>query len=225
MWQVWKSERKERLYRLKHKRIIWVYLAFVVLVAFDMLTKVLTDKIDVTIIEGVLSFSSVYNRGAAWSMFSNYTIILAMLSLVFVCVAVVFDCKTKLRKTKLYNVAYVFILAGAFGNAIDRVFLGYVRDFIKLDFINFPVFNVADSLLVIGVILLAIYILFYNGSYENGKAKIEKQGNGKDCKNGQKACEEELKVDYINKQDLSEEAKKMASTTYNLSKKEEDKKE
>ena len=66
-----------------------------------------------------------------------------------------------LNKTKLYNVAYVFILAGAFGNAIDRTFLGYVRDFIKLDFINFPVFNVADSLLVVGVILLAFYIIFH----------------------------------------------------------------
>lgn len=143
------------------KRMIIIYSIFALLVGFDMLTKVLTDKIDVSIIDGVLSFSSVYNTGAAWSIFSDHTYILAFVSVAFVVLAVIFDLKTKIRKTKLYNFAYVFILAGAFGNAIDRVFLGYVRDFIKLDFINYPVFNVADSLLVVGVILLAIFIVFY----------------------------------------------------------------
>ena len=190
----------------KYKRQILVYCAFALLVALDMVTKVITDKLDISIIEGVLSFSSVYNKGAAWSMFSNYTVILAVASLVFVCVAVIFDCKTKLRKTGLYNVAYVFILAGAFGNAIDRFFLGYVRDFIKLEFINFPVFNVADSLLVVGVILLAFYIVFYK---ETGKQiGIEKQNEV-----GENVAQS---VVYISKQDTSEEAIKMASAKLKL---------
>ena len=199
---------------LKYKRQIIVYCAFVLLVAFDMVTKIVTDKIDINVIDGVLSFSSVYNKGAAWSMFSNYTIILAVASLVFVCIAVLFDCKTKLNKTKLYNVAYVFILAGAFGNAIDRTFLGYVRDFIKLDFINFPVFNVADSLLVVGVILLAFYIIFYKES----KVVTDKDNvNGND--------ENELNVVYINKQDTSKEAVKMASAKMKLMQQEDKEKE
>ena len=199
---------------LKYKRQIIVYCAFVLLVAFDMVTKIVTDEIDINVIDGVLSFSSVYNKGAAWSMFSNYTFILAVASLAFVCIAVIFDCKTKLNKTKLYNVAYVFILAGAFGNAIDRTFLGYVRDFIKLDFINFPVFNVADSLLVVGVILLAFYIIFHKESKEiSDKDKV----SGND--------ESELNVVYINKQDTSKEAVKMASAKMKLMQQENKEKE
>ncbi|MBQ8749565.1 MAG: signal peptidase II [Clostridia bacterium] len=180
------------------KRFIIVYLIFALLVVLDIITKIVTDGIDLTVIEGVLSFESAYNKGAAWSMFSEHTIILALTSLIFVIVAIVFDIKTKMKKTLLYNFAFTLILAGAFGNAIDRLFLGYVRDFIKLDFMNFPIFNVADCMLVVGVILLAIYILTYK---EDEKVVEEK---------------DTYKVDYINKIDESEEAMKMASTKHNV---------
>jgi len=117
---------------------------------------------------------SAYNKGAAWSMFSGYTIVLAIISIVFVIFAVVFDSKSKFKKNKLYDIAFALILSGAFGNAIDRTFLGYVRDFIKLDFVNFPIFNVADSLLCIGVLLLAIFILTYKNDKQSKVAEINK---------------------------------------------------
>lgn len=151
------------------KRYVIVYSIFLILVLIDILTKVVTDGINIEVISGFISFSSQYNTGAAWSIFSDYTWILAVLSLTFVIFAVIFDAKTKLVKTKLYNISYVLVLSGAFGNAIDRTILGYVRDFIKLDFMNFPVFNIADSLLVVGVILLAFYIL----SYKDDKSVVK----------------------------------------------------
>ena len=158
------------------QRYFIVYLTFVLLVVIDLITKILTDGIDnVTIINGVISFNSAYNKGAAWSIFSHHTIILALLSIIFVIFAVIFDYKTKIKKNKLYNISFVLILSGAFGNAIDRTFLGYVRDFIRLDFINFPIFNIADSLLVVGVILLAFYILFYESIKDDKNKNDEHQ--------------------------------------------------
>ncbi|MGN1227738.1 MAG: signal peptidase II [Christensenellales bacterium] len=184
------------------KRYLIVYITFALLVVFDLVTKIVTDGIDVNVISGVLSFYSAHNEGAAWSILSDYTIILALISIVFVAGAITFDAKTKLNKNALYNVAYILILAGAFGNAIDRVFLHYVRDFIKLDFINFPIFNVADCLLVIGVIILAFYIMTYKENPK--KQKVE--------------SDEDLKVEYINKPDESDEAKQMASSKFNAMK-------
>jgi len=67
-----------------------------------------------------------------------------------------------------YKAAFILIFSGAMGNFIDRVFFGYVRDFIKLDFINFAIFNIADSALTIGTICAFIYVLFY---YSNLGAK------------------------------------------------------
>lgn len=157
---------------MKYKRYIIVYAVFAILVLLDIVTKIVTDGIDMEIIGGVLSFESHYNKGAAWSIFSDFTVILAILSFLFVVFAVIFDLKTKIKKTKLYNISFVMILAGAFGNAIDRIFLGYVRDFVKLDFINFPVFNLADSLLVVGVIILGLYIITYKENENQNKKTI-----------------------------------------------------
>jgi len=62
---------------------------------------------------------------------------------------------------KLYKFSFVLILGGTIGNMIDRFLFGYVRDFISADFlVSFPIFNLADSCLVIGVILLCVYFLF-----------------------------------------------------------------
>ena len=58
------------------------------------------------------------------------------------------------------------LLAGAFGNAIDRLFRGYVVDFIQTVFIRFPVFNVADIAITFGAMLLIIYLLFFDGKEE-----------------------------------------------------------
>ncbi len=64
-----------------------------------------------------------------------------------------------LQESKWLTLGLSFFLAGAIGNFIDRFRLGYVVDMFRLDFINFPIFNIADMALVIGVIMIFIYIL------------------------------------------------------------------
>ena len=85
-------------------------------------------------------------------------------------------------------VALTVILSGAIGNLIDRVALGYVRDFIAFDFMNFPVFNFADSCITVGAVLLIVSVLFtksgraYFAALDEKKQKPEKAGAEPDVK-------------------------------------------
>ena len=136
----------------------------------DLVSKHLLDFQDIPLIDGVISFRYEHNTGGAWGVFGEYTWLLALFSFVFVVAFVVFDRKMKINNT-LYNISFAMVLAGTIGNMIDRVVLGYVRDFIYLDFLKtYPIFNVADMSLVVGMILLAVYILFlHNKKEKNGK--------------------------------------------------------
>lgn len=61
------------------------------------------------------------------------------------------------------------LFAGALGNAIDRIFRGYVVDFIETAFIDFPVFNVADIAITCGAVIMAIYIIFFDKDEKDGE--------------------------------------------------------
>ena len=63
----------------------------------------------------------------------------------------------------------MLMFAGALGNAIDRIFRGYVVDFIETTFISFPVFNIADIAITVGAVLLIIYILFFDKTENNSQ--------------------------------------------------------
>ena len=151
-------------------------LGIVVCVLFvDMLTKILTDGISVRIWDGVFNFVSVHNTGGAWSILNEHTWILITLTFIFLIAFCIFNYFFK-QRTTLYLVGFSLVLGGAVGNLIDRLFLGYVRDFIALDFINFPVFNIADMCLCAGVIVLLVFFLFlypkYNKKYLKTKQKF-----------------------------------------------------
>ncbi len=108
----------------------------------------------------LINWRLAYNTGAAWSMFSSHTNILAMVSLIASIVIVFFLRKFDLKKRPLYSISLSFILGGTIGNMIDRFFYPKgVIDFIDFAFMDFPTFNIADSFLVIGTILLALYLL------------------------------------------------------------------
>lgn len=142
----------------------------------DQLTKTLFSGKAFTLIKGVISIEDnpVLNTGAAWGVFSGRVGILIVLSVLFLLFFTLISHKLK-DKTSLYSVSYALVMGGAVGNLIDRFFLKGVRDFIKFDFINFPIFNLADSFLVIGVALFAVFVFFvYPKDEEKTKAK-EKQ--------------------------------------------------
>ncbi|MBO8230080.1 signal peptidase II [Prochlorococcus marinus str. MU1404] len=102
----------------------------------------------------------VKNYGAAFNIFSGSRIFLSLISIFFsiVLIYLIFR-KNNINSLDLYS--YSFILGGTIGNGIDRIYKGYVVDFINLNIINFPVFNIADISINIGFIIL-LYNIFKN---------------------------------------------------------------
>ncbi len=102
----------------------------------------------------------VKNYGAAFNIFSGSRIFLSLISIIFsiILIYLIFR-KNTLNLIDLY--AYSFILGGSIGNGIDRLYKGFVVDFINLNIINFPVFNIADISINIGFIFL-LYNIFKN---------------------------------------------------------------
>ena len=102
----------------------------------------------------------VKNYGAAFNIFSGSRIFLSLISIIFsiLLIYLIFR-KNTLNSFDLYS--YSFILGGTFGNGIDRIYKGFVIDFINLNIINFPVFNIADMSINIGFIFL-LYNIFKN---------------------------------------------------------------
>jgi len=141
-----------------------------VCVAADLITKsVMANKFgerftageyeNITVIKGLLSFTYTENTGAAFSVFSNSTLALAIFSALFIIAFIAIDYSFK-DKSPLSAVGCGLILAGAIGNLVDRVFLHYVRDFISFDFLgNFPICNFADVCITIGCVIYAVYFI------------------------------------------------------------------
>lgn len=114
----------------------------------------------ISVIQDVLYITSHRNRGAAWGMLQNQMWFFYLITIVFV-IAIVYYLTKFGKRDKLLGTALGLILGGALGNFIDRVFRKEVVDFIHTYIFsyNFPVFNVADSSLCIGVALLFIQTL------------------------------------------------------------------
>ena len=104
----------------------------------------------------------IKNYGAAFNIFSGSRIFLSIVSVIFsiVLVYLIFQIKTK---SYLELISYSFLLGGTLGNGVDRIFRGFVIDFINLNIINFPVFNIADISINIGFFLL-FYKIYKNKS-------------------------------------------------------------
>jgi len=146
------------------KWIIIISTIALVLVA-DLVTKHFLFKVEYyNLIPNVISIASNGgNTGAAWGIFSGQTIWLILVSVIMIVALFVYNHFVQ-NKSVLYCLSFGFIIGGAVGNLVDRIAFQYVRDFIYLDFMpTFPVFNIADSFLCVGAVLLAIHILFLSG--------------------------------------------------------------
>jgi signal peptidase II len=141
----------------------------ILIIVADLLTKFFTVGIDREVIPGFFKFFYTQNTGAAWSIFAGNQIGLIIISVIAIAFIVFYTIFSK-SKSKFMYISLGFILGGALGNMVDRIAFGYVRDFIKLEFINFPIFNVADMALTVGVILICIYFII------SGVKEIKKNG-------------------------------------------------
>lgn len=148
-------------------QFLWCIPLVAVLIIIDQITKriavnVLADGLRIPLINGVLEFSFVQNRGAAFGIMQNALPFFVVITLAALCVITYFLLHIPSQKRYLpLRICLCFIAAGAIGNFIDRLRLSYVRDFIYFSLIDFPVFNVADIYITCATILLVLLMLFY----------------------------------------------------------------
>ncbi len=169
---------------MNYRKFIFLFLIFAVGLMADICTKhMVTSNIKgqgaVTIIDGYLEFSYVENRGMVFGFLNNQNVGFkryALTALTFVSIIVIVSLVWKMRSLAfIYLLPFFMILAGAFGNVIDRIRFGHVIDFIHMhwqDKLDYPwLYNIADALVVVGMILLMILLLFKNDVYESVTAK------------------------------------------------------
>ena len=112
----------------------------------------------------VFTLEYVRNYGAAFNILSGNRLFLSFISVISTIILSYFIF---IRENELINkYGLSFILAGSIGNGIDRIFNGYVIDFIKIKYIDFPVFNIADIVINIGVLILMISYFRYKNKFD-----------------------------------------------------------
>lgn len=148
---------------LKSKKF-WCPVMIILIVAFDQITKYLAksflypDKAK-TVINGFLEFRYAENTGMAFSMLSGGRVFFIILTAVVVVGCIIYMFSKSCQKDLWLFWTLGVIVSGGIGNLIDRIYLGYVVDFINPLFVNFAVFNIADCAVTLGTISLVAYLL------------------------------------------------------------------
>lgn len=135
-----------------------------IIVLIDQFTKYLTVQNialheTIEFIPGFMSFTYLQNSGAAWSILEGQMWFFYIVTVITV-IAILYFLKTEGKTDKIFGTILTLVLGGTIGNFIDRLLYKYVIDMIRVEFISFPVFNVADSFLTVGVIALFIYTFY-----------------------------------------------------------------
>lgn len=157
---------------MKHLLAIYLIIS-TVLIGVDQLVKYLTvaniplgETKD--FIPGFLSFTYLRNTGAAWSLLEGKMWFFYIITSIVVIGILYVLIKTP-PENKWFGFGLSLVLAGAVGNFIDRLRLGFVVDMFQTDFMNFPIFNVADMALVVGVICIFVYLVLDEKAARDGK--------------------------------------------------------
>ena len=133
-----------------------------IFLTLDICSKLIVSKYlnineSIQIIKKVLNITHVRNTGVAWSLLNDQTPLVLIISII-VIISIIIYIRKNYPKSLGEKISYSMILGGAIGNFINRMIYGYVTDFIDISLFgyNYPVFNLADTFIVIGVILLII---------------------------------------------------------------------
>ncbi len=153
---------------MKKKIIIYSVLLLII----DIISKLLIDyklKLNesIIIIKNFFNITKVYNNGASWSILSGYNIILILIGLIVLGILIYYG--RKLKDNTRNTLALSLLYAGIIGNMLNRIIYGYVIDFFDFYIFNYdyPVFNIADIFIVIGVLLIIIAIIKKEDENEN----------------------------------------------------------
>ena len=142
----------------------------VAIVAADQITKLLVLAniplyTDVDAIPGLFHLTYVQNTGAAFSSFEGMRWLFVALFVILSALILVEYFKKRMPFTTFERWCIAAIYGGGLGNVIDRIRLGYVVDMIEVDFMDFPVFNVADCFITCGCIALIVHMVFFNKEF------------------------------------------------------------
>ncbi len=147
------------------KNYINSILAVIILLGIDKISKwwavsaLKTDQ-DIVLVKGILEFSYLENYGAAFNSFMGMRTLLITANLIVIGVIIwKYFCIPWEKKYAWMRICFLLLISGAVGNVTDRIFRGYVVDFIYFVPIDFPKFNIADSYVVVSIIVLA-FLLF-----------------------------------------------------------------
>lgn len=163
------------------RHILLIIAGIAVLLFGDQITKLLAvrylaNQESILLIPGVLKLQYLENRGAAFGVLQNQQWIFMSIAFLFVLFAgyLFFHMPCTKRYLPLH-ILLMLLVSGAVGNAVDRVFRGFVVDFIYFSLIDFPIFNVADIYVVVSCILGFLFLMFY---YKEDDFLFLKKGRG-----------------------------------------------
>ena len=143
-------------------RARWYYLLVVLgVIVCDQVSKrviVATKPTGVTVIPHILNFTYITNDGAAWGMLDDHRWVFMLMSVIGI-IAFSLYLFGKKQGHRWIDIGLAFVIGGGIGNMIDRVFLGEVVDFLETAFMNFPIFNVADSFVCVGAAILLVALV------------------------------------------------------------------
>lgn len=123
----------------------------------------------VSVIDNIFKLTYVENRGVAFGMFSDMRWFFVILTSVLIIFIIIFMFK-KRPQGKIFYISSALIIGGGIGNLIDRIFYGYVIDYLSISFFP-PVCNFADYCITVGTVLLLIYVLFFSSFSKSDKER------------------------------------------------------
>lgn len=154
-----------------NKKKIGVIVA-VVMILLDQFTKVLMLNRQITIIPNLLEFTYTENTGGAFGIASSKLFLIILVSILILGIIFKFIKERKTQIDKNVLLSLYLILSGGISNLIDRVFRGYVIDFIDINILNFPNFNIADICITLGI--FALILIVAKSLFENENIGVDK---------------------------------------------------
>lgn len=142
---------------MNKKKIISIVIGIAIIVS-DQLTKMALINKNITLIPNLMEFTYTKNTGAAFGIGSNNIIMVIIVNVIILGFIIKFLKDNSKKVDFPIIISLVLILSGAIGNLIDRLFRGFVIDFIDINVFNFPNFNIADIAIVLGIFVLIIVI-------------------------------------------------------------------
>ena len=141
-----------------------IFIISIIVLILDQLSKIIANMYltlgkSIKVINNFFYLSYVYNEGAAWSILKTQRLLLILIG--FIALFLVYSFIKDFEENKRNILSFGLIIGGILGNLLDRIFLGYVRDFLdfKIFGYNYPIFNISDIGICIGVFLLIISII------------------------------------------------------------------